>query len=146
MPEEKDKKDKKFVLDGLGRPALCDRDSFYFVCFEKPIKDINDFFKNAEKTIDKTGFIKCYKEKPKSSKNAVKIKVKNKSRIASMSLPEHFSIMDKILTSYPNENLSKHEWKTIKYTGYCGVYNPAEKIILVCDPHCIEYKGIEYNI
>lgn len=146
MSKEKDKKDKKFVKDALGRPAICDKDSFYFVCFEKPIKDINEFYKNAEKTINSIGFIKCYKEKPKGSKNSVKIKIKEKSKVASMSIPEHFSIMNKILTSYPDESLSGHEWKTIKYTGYCGVYHPAGKKLLLCDPHCIDYKGIEYSI
>lgn len=146
MSKEKDKKDKKIVKDALGRPVMCDKDSLYFISFEKPIKDISEFYKNIEKTISDIGFIKCHRVKPKGVKNLAKIKIKEKSKLASLSIPEHFSIINKILTSYPDENLSVHEWNTIKYTGYCGIYHPAGRKLLLCDPYCIDYKGIEYSI
>lgn len=147
MEKEKETKFKKSIKDALGRTISRADDQIYFVLIGEPISDVNSFFKNAEKTIGKIGFIKCFLEEPKgSNKTIVKVKIKKDKRLACTSMPKQFSFLNKVVTTEPNDEMSNHEWKTILYCGYCGVFNPSENFVRICDLKSIDYNGIMHKI
>lgn len=142
-----DKKNDKNIKDALGRSILVNYEDSYYYPIDKKIDNVNDFFNQAEKEIKKNGYIKCFKKSPSIKNHSiVKIKLKKQNRFISTSNPHHFSIINKILSDIPGEDLPAKEWVNLKYAGYAGSLNPSEPFIRVCDIHSIEYNGIEYKI
>lgn len=142
-----DKKNNKNIKDALGRDIMVNYEDSYYIVIDTGVKNANDFFNHIEKYIKKYGNVKCFKKSPKTKNSTiVKIKIKKTNKVISTSNPNHFSILNRILTNNPDDELSPKEWVNIKYTGYAGVLNPKEPFIRLCDIHAIEYNGIEYNI
>jgi hypothetical protein len=145
MEPKNDIKTKQIVRDALGRVISRDQDRVYFVSFDGDANNVSKFFKNAEDQIKKTGFIKLYKENPRS-KNIVKVRIKPQAKIACISIQKHFSLLKQVLTSNPDDNLVNHEWKTILYLGFSGVFNPSENFIRINDLNNISFVGAELNV
>ena len=145
MEPNNDKKNKQTVKDALGRTLSRDQDQIYFVSFDSDAGNVNKFFKQAEDQIKKIGFLKLYQEKPKSKHN-VRVRIKPKAKIACTSIPKHFSLLKQVLTAAPDDSLVNHEWKTILYLGFSGVFNPAENFIRFNDISNISFVGAEINV
>lgn len=145
MEPKNDKQTKQIVKDALGRTISRDQDKVYFVSFDSDTGNVNKFFKQAEDQIKNIGFLKLYQENPKS-KHTVRVRLKPKAKIACTSIPKHFSLLKQVLTATPDDNLVNHEWKTILYLGFSGVFNPTENFIRVNDISNILFVGSEINV
>lgn len=145
MEPKNDNQTKQIVKDALGRTISRDQDKVYFVSFDSNSENVNKFFKQAEDQIKKTGFLKLYQENPQS-KHTVRVRIKPKAKIACISIPKHFSLLNQVVTAPPDDNLINHEWKTILYLGFSGVFNPAENFIRFNDISNISFVGSEMNV
>lgn len=146
MENEKQEKNKKIIKDALGRVISRDPDKVYFVYVDKSINSVNDFFKIIEKEIKLKGFVKLFINQPDSKKVFAKVKIKPQAKVACTSIPDHFALLNKVLTSDPNDDLVNHEWKTLYYCGYSGVFNPAEDHIRFNDINNMSYLGSEFKV
>lgn len=137
---------KEIIKDGLGRIVNRDTDRVYFVQLQKQTENVNSFFKEIKKEIDKNGFFKLNKNQPLDTKHSVKVRINKNIRVACTSVPQHFSILKKVLTNPPNDTLEKDEWKTLYYCGYSGVFNPSENFIRFNDINGISFIGYEFKL
>ena len=135
----------KIVKDALGRPISRDKDKVYFVQLSSPATNVNDFFKEVQKEMKKKGFIKLQLEQPQVKQSFARVKIKPAAKVACTSIPQQFAVLKKILTNVPNDDLVNHEWKTILYCGYSGVYNPSENFIRFNDIDNIFFTGSEFK-
>ena len=146
MDNEKPNKNVKIIKDALGRTISRDSDRTYFVHLPKPVSNVSAFFKLIEDELKKKGFVKLFLNAPSSKVAVARVKIKPKSKIACTSIPQHFALLNKVITADPNDDLTKHEWKTIYYCGYSGVYNPSEDHIRFNDIDGLSFSGSEFKV
>jgi hypothetical protein len=146
METEKQTENKIILKDALGRKISRSYDSTYYIYVDKPVQNVSSFFDFVEKEIKNKGFVKLFMNSPNSKKNVAKAKIKKKSKIACTAIPSHFAILNKVLTSEPNDELVNHEWKTIYYCGFSGLHNPSEDFIRIFDVNSLSFAGSEFKI